>query len=101
MQDRTTDEPWRTRDREPSAPSLASLLENRPRERYVPADVSCANCGVGGSEFGWFQRIPAGDVDGERPARDRQFCSVVCVGQYVARFDGYDPDLGPVGVVYD
>jgi C1A family cysteine protease len=77
-----------------SPPSIRSLLDNRPTERYVPKSVTCTNCGEPAASFSWFQRVPAGDVAEGTPESDLYFCDIVCVSWYTSeQFDDYDPEL--------
>lgn len=79
---------------ETSPPSIRSLLDNRPTERYIPKAVTCTNCGDQAESFSWFQRIPAGDVAEGTPESDLYFCDIVCVSWYTSeQFDDYDPEL--------
>lgn len=71
-------------------------LDNRPTERYVPSAVTCEECGCPGESFTWFQSVPAGDVDGERPERALYFCGIVCLSLYCGEeFADYEPTTRP------
>lgn len=100
MKDVTTEWP----DIDESRPETASqtrlgrLSNSQNAARYVPMDVTCAECGRDGEEFRWFQRVAAGDVDDGVPATDLHFCSIVCLGLWSGQFDAYDPETLPVGV---
>jgi hypothetical protein len=74
-----------------------TAIVRRPRERYVPDGVRCANCGCSGSAFEWPQRIRAGAVDGTIPERTQRFRSIVCLGADAAgRFGSRSPPTDAV-----
>jgi hypothetical protein len=84
-----------------SARSVVTSLGCRPTERYVPSAVTCEQCGCAGEAFTWFQRVPAGDVDGQRPTRELSFCGLVCLSWYYnEEFEGYSPPPLPTGIPY-
>jgi len=78
------------------APSLDRLL-NRGTERYIPSSVTCEECGCGGEEFSWFQRIPCEEVAEYGFDEDLYFCSIICFGYFSSEnLPGYDPETLPV-----
>lgn len=84
-----------------STRSVVTSLDNRPTERYVPSTVTCEQCGCAGEGFTWFQRVPAGDVDGQRPTHELYFCGPVCLWWYCNdEFEGYSPPVLPTGIRY-